>query len=474
MRRSVLVGLATTFAVMLLLMVVTIGPGRAMSRSNGSDQWTVVFSDTFSLSQDAWTIMDVSGSGYQWGRTTYTSALGVQDEGLWAAGGGSSGSTQSWFTGTYTNNMATLAMAGPFTLTRAATAVSLTFGVFNELAAGDSLSVALSTDGSAPLDAWYEVPISTTWQEIGVATGGLPLQTPLWILLRFVSDGTDVARGPLVDDIALQVRVRYDVYMPLIRKDPTPTPIPVYFDDFSDPASGWHTGWAQRPVDPPYVDYYGNYHEEGTLENVAQLSYGDGHYRIYIPMDYRGWGDIDSWFVWPAETAPLPAEFYPLPDHYCITARARFVTSQDYSPWWAHWGIVFGANASLSEIYTFQINANHNLGIVGFHNYTYPGDRCHDCGHDIEWPIYQWPGTTDRYWSYAEFGNPAYQYNVLKVEVTSNVAHFYVNGAKVATAGVYIESMPRARIGLIGGDFEVTPVEIEFDYFRYEPYCGSP
>lgn len=439
--------------------------------------WVTVFTDTFTASQPEWTITDrgtIDPTGYEWDIAAYTRTVGtdaVEDHGLWAAGGGITGSQQSWYTGTYTNNMMTLAVAGPFTLSESVADVRLSAQVLNRVATGDSLIVELSRDGKNPPAGATPVPAdSDSWQTITRTAGSFHAGEAVWIYLRFVSDGSGVASGPLLDDIILEAISRFDTYLPLVRLDPTPvptptpTPIPVYVDDFSDPTSGWYTGWAER---------YG-YSPVPGIQEVAEMSYDNGHYQIYIPMDFRGGGNVDTWFVWPAEMAPLP-NTQPLPDRYCVEARAVFAdASSDHNPWWAHWGIVFGANAARSEVYTFQINADHKVGALRLHNYTYPGNRQPFDGTEVnvEIPIVRWWDNKDNdHWSKDGFGNPSTEYNTLKVEVDGNTARFYVNGTQVASGD--ISGMPRDRVGVIGGSWEVTDFTIAYDYFRYDPSCST-
>lgn len=244
-----------------------------------------------------------------------------------------------------------------------------------------------------------------------------------------------------------------------------------YLDTFSDAGSGWYVGSAER------------WNNRGTLEDpdwrletVAYMSYVPGHYRINVPMDVRGGGDAVTWFVWPAQTAPLPDGAAPLPDTYCVEARAIFSNSTGpYTPWWAHWGIVFGANSSesdstLTEIYTFQVNSHKKLGILRYQNYTYPGDRQPLSGLpiNVETSLYNWPGSIN-HWSEQGYGNDADEYNTLKVYVHGTQVDVYINGARIVTAN--IPGMPRSGVGVIAGDWEVTPVVTDFDYFRYEPNC---
>ncbi len=196
------------------------------------------------------------------------------------------------------------------------------------------------------------------------------------------------------------------------------------------------------------------------------MSYVQGNYHIYVPETWHGHvGDVDTWFVWPAEMAPLPDRYYPLPENYCIEARGVFANSKgENSPYWAHWGIVFGASDDLSELYTYQVNANETFAALRYHNYQYPGNRQPLSGAEInvEIPIVGWSADSD-----AQL--VANRYNTLRIVVNGGLIRLIANGHQVTTA--YAPNIPRDRIGVIGGSWEVTPVDIAIDYFKYEPNC---
>jgi len=473
MRRRLRILVAVVGAFLLLSAVGVLAANRSAVHLAGQSQWSTVFSDTFSTANPVWTVTDERETGYEWGISTYTrtvEAVRESDVGLWAAGGGSVGSGLAWSTDTYTDNMLTLAVAGPFTLSHVVADVQLTAEVLNRsvVTGGDQLYIELSRDGDNPI-AWTEVPIDgENWQTITRTIGPVAGGDAIWIFMLFRSDQSLVDTGPLVDDVRLEVLQDYKVYLPLVRLDPTPTPMPVYHDDFANPSSGWYVGDAVR---------YNEYLKDGIFyernEVVATMSYDNGKYQIYVPMDWRGpGGQVDTWFVWPAEMAPMPSQMQPLPECYSVETRARFNVDSDYNPWWAHWGLVFGADDSRSELYTFQINANHHIAMLRYENYTYPGNRSDD-GLNVESPIYRWSGnSSDEFWSRDSYGHHSYDYSTLKVTVDGNVATFFVNGARVVSAD--ISDMPRDRVGLIGGSWEYTPVEVEFDYFHYDATCSTP
>ncbi len=240
----------------------------------------------------------------------------------------------------------------------------------------------------------------------------------------------------------------------------------LYLDDFTDPTSGWHTGKDERYNfwDPNHPGW----------EKVSYIDYVDNHYRFYIPLTRHGGGNVDSWWVWPAVEAPLPAAMQPLPENYCIQARARFVSHTGSGKiWWAHWGIVFGANDTFTDLYTFQINDNRNRAIVRYPSYVYPGNNnirhstvYNDGWTNIEFRPVDWEN--DGYEFYNISSNPSY--NTIKVVVRNGRVNCYVNGVWM-TSFDFGSGMPHAKIGLIAGNWEITPQELLVDYFRYDPSC---
>jgi hypothetical protein len=240
----------------------------------------------------------------------------------------------------------------------------------------------------------------------------------------------------------------------------------VFFDDFTDPASGWHTGEDQRYNfwDPNHPGW----------ETVSYINYVDSHYRFYIPLTRHGGGDVDTWWVWPAVSAPLPAAMQPVPQNYCVEARAHFISHTGTGiVWWAHWGIVFAANTEFNDIYTFQINDNRNRAVIHYPSYVYPGNNnirystvYNDGWTNIELRPVDWEN--DGYQFYNIYSNPSY--NTIKVVVRGGRADCYVNGIWM-TYYDFGAGLPHAKIGLIAGDWEITPQELQVDYFRYDPLC---
>lgn len=473
-RVSLLAGFGVMCSLLILGAVVSAW-GEASAAPAQTVLWRPVFTDTFSSLSSVWTLYNDDYGRYGWDVEPYTRSVGslvMMDQGLWSAGGGTVGSTKSWPTGTYTDSMEVWAIAGPFTATDKVWDMRLRLDLLNHVAAGDTLFIGLSGDG-INFTGLTVTDVYTTWQQINWSTKTY-LDGPVWIALRFVSDAQNVAAGSLVDNLILEFNYGSKTYLPLVRRDPTPTPtptptpLPVYVDNFADPNSGWFTGTALRYN--KWCRWGWDCHE--GYEEVATMSYLSGNYRIYVPVTWQGGaGDVDTWFVWPAQAAPLPEHIRPLPARYCVEARAKIANAwADYQPWWAHWGIIFGANEAMTEVYTFQINANHNYGAVRYHNYQYPGNRQPLDGTqvNVEIPIIPWCKDQQGYPCDLTL-IPTGAYNTVKVAVRVNWVDVYVNGVKLA--GGNIPGMPRDKIGLIGGSYEVTPVDVWFDYFRYDATC---
>ena len=123
-----------------------------------------------------------------------------------------------------------------------------------------------------------------------------------------------------------------------------------------------------------------------------------------------------------------------------------------------------GASDDLSELYTYQVNANQAFAALRFHNYEYPGNRQPLSGTEInvEKSIVGWAADS-------EARLKSDEYNTLRIVVNGATVRLIANGLQVASA--YVPNIPRDRIGVIGGSWEVTPVDIAIDYFKYEPNC---
>lgn len=458
-----------------LLLLTVLWSGLQVQASPGAQTgWIRIYADTFTSTLPIWTINDTVEGTYHWGVARYTRTFGslvVVDSGLWAAGGGSLGAAQSWPTGTYTNSLTTWAIAGPFTPTQRIWDTRLSLSVRNRVAEGDAFFFGLSDD-RVHFTGISVTEVLTDWERLSWTTSAYSRSDAIWIGLLFTSNAETVATGPLVDNLLLEFNVGHNVYLPLIVRDPTPTPtmtptptpIPVFVDGFDNPASGWFVGAAERFNEWCHPDTGVCY---ARWEDVAYLNYQSGHYRMYVPTTWHGGGGVvDTWFVWPAQRAPLTAGFFPMPNRYCIEMRAKIANSwAEYQPYSAHWGLVIAGNAEMTDIVTFQVNANRNWAVLRYPTYKYPGNWNPDGPENVEVPLWAW----EKELVYGQIlGRDSY--NTIKAVIRGPVAWFFSNDMFLGAVNLPSD-MPRYNIGVIGGSWEVTPVELMIDYFRYDPFC---
>jgi len=440
-------------AVLLGMLLVGLLPQAARSSMAGSSMpegWQTLLGETFDEGLSAgWTVTDTStadGGEYTWGTTTFTYTSPITA--VWSVGGGADGSGLVAGTDTYTDNVDSWLIYGPVTLTDVFHA-DFAFDWWLDSAPGDWFGWCVTTDIgdlsagcdeariSGPIGAWIS---GTASIESYAFTS-----TPIYLAFHFTSnDDGQTGRGVFIDNVTVRGDYGQHTFLPLVRRDATPTPA-FWVDEFDDPSSGWWTGSAWRNNDEVCPGY----------QEVAKVSYHyTGHYRIFVKTDCRVGGSVNSWFVRPALAAPLGG---PTVENYNIEARGKIANSppsEPYQPWWAYWGIVFGGNDSFTNIYTFRVDIQKHFMVSRFAPYQWPGNR-------VESQVQPRTGEIQ------EIRNGP-EYNTLRVEVRKNKATFFVNGRNLGT--VHISELSSLhKIGLIGGDVEVTPVDVLIDYFRYEP-----
>jgi len=449
--------IGTTVIGLALLMLLPL-----TTRSSGTEQsiptgWQDLVNESFNAGiGPGWIVTDTSttdGGEYMWGTTTFTYTSPITA--VWAVGGGAEGSALTAGVDDYPENVDSWLIYGPLDLSDVFQA-ELRFDFWLDLGEGDYFGWCVTTDISDLSEGCDGARISGsvgTWLRGFLSLNDYALaDTPVYIVFHFTSDDDgNTGRGVFIDDVVVRGDYGYHVFLPLLRHDPTPTPTPTptpsaFVDEFSDPSSGWYVGPAYRYNSNPLPGCTGGW------EKVAEMSYQGGHYRMYVFLDCRGGGDVDTWFVWPAEAAPIGKT---TPNNYTVEAHGVFANADPYQPYWAHWGVVFGANADFTDLYTFQVNTHQSWAVLRYPTYQYPGNRT----TDNETAIIPWTSTG------VVKLNP--NYNTLRVRVRGDRATFYVNGTEVGSADIPGLSST-TRVGLIGGSWEVTPVDVRVDYFSYE------
>jgi uncharacterized repeat protein (TIGR01451 family) len=204
-----------------------------------------------------------------------------------------------------------------------------------------------------------------------------------------------------------------------------------YFsDDFSNSASGWRI----------------------AHDSLYTLGYINGWYSIYVPLDFRGGGHVDSWFDQPAVLAPMQP---PSGSDYCVSVDTYFASTPG---WWEQHSLIFGASADLRTLYRLETNVNGDWAVSKYTKYTIPYGGI----HAGDTAIIDW---------HEENGQHVRKdqgLNHLKVIVKGTTATFYINGATPLDYATGLNDLPYLnRVGVIGGSYEVTPVDSRFDNFMW-------
>jgi hypothetical protein len=209
----------------------------------------------------------------------------------------------------------------------------------------------------------------------------------------------------------------------------------VYYDDFSDTSSGW-------PDDKGKIK-----DDRGEVHGYWYRGYWDSDYRLYVE---DGTCRTCDWFIQPQALAP----YRPSTDLYCVETRMRFENAH----YWANMGLVFGADEGGNTLYAVCLSrdSGDDLGVFLAKQENY-WDHMFGCAKNkLEDGGL---GRTD--------GGRESWYTV-KVSVSGDVAHVYVGGLDKGwhTLGGLSEM---TRVGVVGGDGEIPPTDIRYEYFRVLP-----
>jgi uncharacterized repeat protein (TIGR01451 family) len=209
-----------------------------------------------------------------------------------------------------------------------------------------------------------------------------------------------------------------------------------YFDDFS--AVG--TGWPNQRGD--IID------DRGEDRGDWYRRYRGGEYQIYIPQA-ECW--TCYWFLQPNALAP----YRPPTNKYCVETRARF----EESGWWANMGLIFGANEKNDKFYSLCLSEGDFADQLGWFlmmkdDYDFPKRGC--------------SGPTEKIDGDNRDGTSRDDWNHLKVGVNGDTVRVWIGGVykgKYSMDGL----SSTTRVGLIGGVYEILPVDARFDYFKVTP-----
>ena len=128
-------------------------------------------------------------------------------------------------------------------------------------------------------------------------------------------------------------------------------------------------------------------------------------------------------------------------------------------------GLAFAASANKRTIYTLEVNNLGDWAVIRRSGYNYPGPN-HPHENEEREEIDEWTGAL------RPPANPFDGWNVLRAEVEGDHVKLYVNGERKVTLTLDDVSSLR-NVGIFGGDWEITPTRISFDYFFVDEGCDT-
>jgi hypothetical protein len=208
-----------------------------------------------------------------------------------------------------------------------------------------------------------------------------------------------------------------------------------FYDDFNDSDSGWPDDKGEM-----YTDSSGD-------TRHWRRGYKSGDYRIYIDQ-----GGPLAWFYQPDALAP----YEPPTNKYCVETSIKF----NSHGWWANAGLIFGAEDDNDDIYAVCLSSgNKELGAFIMRNddYEFPKRACF--GDKDKEQL----GTASLDWD---------GWNKIQVSVDYDTVDVYINGGSVLQNHVMSGLHNREKVGVVGGVYEVTPIDIRFKDFTVIPNAG--
>ncbi len=225
-----------------------------------------------------------------------------------------------------------------------------------------------------------------------------------------------------------------------------------YRDDFDVASSGWLTHEASCCLQ-------GCDDAREHLDYKYSLFYGDGRYHVNVPLDCLGGGNHGfTRHIYPVTLAPEVKR----PSYQTCVEATAFLEEDAF---WSFWGLVFAASEDKSTVYTLEVNNHGQRAIVKRSGYQFPGPN-HPYLNETRFYVISYDDE-----AYPQPGNPGLTPNKLRVEVSHNQAWVYINDQFVHS--FVDDELPSLRhVGLMGGDWEVTPAQIGYEYFSMDAGCG--
>jgi hypothetical protein len=240
---------------------------------------------------------------------------------------------------------------------------------------------------------------------------------------------------------------------------------PVYFDDFDNPATGWPSDGS--PICNPHTNELVTKAGKPWMVVEWTRGYVSGEYQIFIPP-----GNATAvWFCQPIALAPYILNT----DVYTVETSARYVDGTyeawTLNNWWDNLGLIFGANNDGSRLFMLCLGTQrytdgtrsinwaifaHTPGAPRIHpgaalTYVFPYRTCAEEHNRVSAWSEKWVNDNG--------------YNHLQAVVNGNNVNIYINGNHGGAWNIP-ELSDMTRVGVTGGDYEYTPTDVRFDWFK--------
>lgn len=269
LRRTFLVIGAIGLGLLLLMLVPS------TVRSSDMEQgilegWQTILSEDFEGGLGAgWTAVDESstdGGEYTWGPSNYPYTDPITA--VWSVGGGAEGSSLVAGTDSYPDNVDSWLIYGPVDLSEVWQA-DLTFDWWLDSAPGDWFGWCTMTDISDLSAGCEETRISggiSTWISGTISLDAYARTShPVYLAFHFTSDGDgNAGEGAFVDNVMVRGDYGQRLFLPVVRRDPTPTP-PGYDTGFGG-STTWEVVEHTGDDGPSGTDWFDVRNESGYLK----------------------------------------------------------------------------------------------------------------------------------------------------------------------------------------------------------------
>jgi len=261
--------------------------------------WQIWVADDFSGGVGArWLVTDTStldGGIYTWDSAAFTATSPITS--AWAVGGGVDGSALAAGQDVYPVGVDSWLIYGPVDLTQHVRARA-SFNWWLDSAEGDMLSWCVLTEPavsslqdvqecgttrwSGPIAAWVHAELDLDTKSPGAEA--------TYVAFRFTSDDDPASGlGAFLDDFTISVAGPATVYLPFVRRDPTPTPMAVVLRN-----GGFEEDWETESSTRCVIYYTDGRIEDTTRNNIQTPPGWVTWYRSGMPVEH----DPDNYVGW--------------------------------------------------------------------------------------------------------------------------------------------------------------------------------